>query len=186
MLIGVLVVLAAALLISAFLTGTTWLAGAALVVSLAAAVLYVLMLRRAPAPADAPAEPAAAATDSEPATADAATPAAEAAPAQPAAAEAEHPEVAEPTPGAAEVPEPTPTKTPEPAPTPVVVTPEPATARDGAAVVHVVPGRMRYHVDGCEVLDGHDAEALTVDDARDEGFTACSRCAVGVRTTAKA
>lgn len=44
-------------------------------------------------------------------------------------------------------------------------------------VVHVVPGRRRFHRAGCSLLQGKDTEQITEDDARDEGFTACSRCA---------
>lgn len=42
--------------------------------------------------------------------------------------------------------------------------------------VLVVPGRPRYHVDGCSYLVGQDLEEVDVLDAREEGFTACGAC----------
>jgi hypothetical protein len=42
--------------------------------------------------------------------------------------------------------------------------------------VLVVPGRPRYHVDGCRYLAGKDVEEVGVLDARDEGFTPCGVC----------
>ncbi len=47
---------------------------------------------------------------------------------------------------------------------------------DLAGYVLVVPGRPRYHVDGCRYVSGKDVEELDVRDARDEGFTACGVC----------
>jgi hypothetical protein len=46
----------------------------------------------------------------------------------------------------------------------------------GGGPVLVVPGRPRYHVDGCRYLTGKDAEEIDVLDARDDGFTACGVC----------
>ncbi len=43
-------------------------------------------------------------------------------------------------------------------------------------LVLVVPGRPRYHVDGCQYLSGRDVEVLDVLDAREEGFTPCGIC----------
>lgn len=54
--------------------------------------------------------------------------------------------------------------------------PAPAPA-DQAAVVFVVPGRHRYHREGCLLLSGRDTQRLAPDEAEDEGFTACTRCA---------
>jgi hypothetical protein len=51
-----------------------------------------------------------------------------------------------------------------------------AAAEDGE-VVFVVPGRMRFHVAGCRLLDGKSAEQLTLEEAEDEAFTACTVCA---------
>jgi len=45
-----------------------------------------------------------------------------------------------------------------------------------AGYVLVVPGRPRYHIDGCRYIAGKDVEELDVRDARDEGFTACGVC----------
>lgn len=42
--------------------------------------------------------------------------------------------------------------------------------------VLVVPGRHRYHVEGCEVLQEHRSDRLSLDEALDEGFTPCTRC----------
>ena len=45
-----------------------------------------------------------------------------------------------------------------------------------AELVHVVPGRRRYHREGCASLAGRSTEELTIDEAREEGFTACTTC----------
>ena len=48
---------------------------------------------------------------------------------------------------------------------------------DGASPgVLVVPGRPRYHVEGCRYLVGKEAEQRSVADARNEGYTACGIC----------
>ncbi|MGI5270810.1 hypothetical protein ACQEUU_16770 [Nonomuraea sp. CA-218870] len=44
------------------------------------------------------------------------------------------------------------------------------------AIVLVIPGRKRYHVQGCRQLAGRDHEELTHEEAREEGFTACTAC----------
>ena len=49
---------------------------------------------------------------------------------------------------------------------------EPVAAGD----VLVVEGRPRYHVAGCRYLSGKSAEAVEVNEARDEGFTPCGVC----------
>lgn len=175
MLIGALMIVAAALLVSAFLTGTTALAGAALVVSLGAAALYIWLLRRAPSTGS---TSTSGASITEAPTPEDSTSAAEPGRAEPAGTDA----VSTP----AEAPD-SKAEEPSPAPAPAQHQADPeASQLDGATVVHVVPGRLRYHVDGCEVLDGRDVEDLTVDDARDEGFTACSRCAARGRSPATA
>lgn len=46
---------------------------------------------------------------------------------------------------------------------------------EGGTVL-VVPGRPRYHVDGCRYLTAKDVEALDVLAAREEGFAACGVC----------
>jgi hypothetical protein len=43
-------------------------------------------------------------------------------------------------------------------------------------VVHVVRGRRRYHVAACRLLNGHPDEPITVEEAHEEGFTACTTC----------
>lgn len=45
-----------------------------------------------------------------------------------------------------------------------------------ARIVHVVPGRRRFHVDGCRLLVDKPAEEISLDEAREEGFTACTSC----------
>lgn len=58
----------------------------------------------------------------------------------------------------------------------------PETAEDG--LVFVIPGRKRFHRDTCHFLR-RDPEELTLEEARDEGFTACTACApdLSVATT---
>jgi hypothetical protein len=54
-----------------------------------------------------------------------------------------------------------------------------APSSDGAAggpAVLVVPGRPRYHVEGCRYLVGKEAEVRSVAAARNEGYTACGIC----------
>ena len=43
-------------------------------------------------------------------------------------------------------------------------------------LVHVVMGRRRYHRAGCASLVGRVSEELTHDEAREEGFSACTTC----------
>jgi hypothetical protein len=43
-------------------------------------------------------------------------------------------------------------------------------------VVHVLPGRRRFHMDGCRLVAGKPAEEISLDEAREEGFTACTSC----------
>ncbi|MEV8631440.1 hypothetical protein AB0395_07260 [Streptosporangium sp. NPDC051023] len=47
---------------------------------------------------------------------------------------------------------------------------------DDEAIVLVIPGRKRYHVEGCRQLAGRDHEELTHEEAREEGFTPCTTC----------
>jgi hypothetical protein len=42
--------------------------------------------------------------------------------------------------------------------------------------VRVVPGYRRYHVAGCRLLDSHLDEEITLTEAHEEGFTACTAC----------
>jgi len=43
-------------------------------------------------------------------------------------------------------------------------------------IVKVIPGRRRFHRPGCRQLAGRDSEELTYEEAREEGFTACTTC----------
>jgi hypothetical protein len=47
---------------------------------------------------------------------------------------------------------------------------------DHSYLVHVVPGRRRFHLTGCRLLDGHTHEQITANEAREEGLSACTRC----------
>lgn len=50
-------------------------------------------------------------------------------------------------------------------------------AAASAGEVAVVPGRPRYHTAGCRFLAGRpDVETIAVEDAKDEGYTACGVC----------
>lgn len=51
-------------------------------------------------------------------------------------------------------------------------------------VVYVLPGRKRFHHAGCRALRDREPDELVLDEARDEGFTPCTVCAV--RETARA
>lgn len=52
-----------------------------------------------------------------------------------------------------------------------------ASAAEDGEVVFVVPGRMRFHAAGCRLIDGKGVEQLTLEEAEDEAFTACTVCA---------
>lgn len=54
------------------------------------------------------------------------------------------------------------------------------------AVVYVVPGRRRYHIDGCRHLTGRDIEELTFAEAREEGFSPCTACMPDTALAARA
>jgi len=47
---------------------------------------------------------------------------------------------------------------------------------DGGSSVLVVPGRPRYHVEGCRYLAGKSGEERSLAEARNEGYTACGIC----------
>jgi hypothetical protein len=51
-----------------------------------------------------------------------------------------------------------------------------APSSEGGPTVLVVPGRPRYHVDGCRYLVGKESEERLVAEARNEGYTACGIC----------
>lgn len=47
---------------------------------------------------------------------------------------------------------------------------------DGDATVHVVHGRKRFHVGDCRLVRGKQVQELTLVEAYEEDFTACSVC----------
>ena len=62
-----------------------------------------------------------------------------------------------------------------------------AEAAGSAGQVAVVPGRPRYHVEGCRFLAGRpDVETIAVEQAREEGYTACGVCKPDAALTAAA
>ncbi|WP_214108218.1 hypothetical protein [Acrocarpospora catenulata] len=44
------------------------------------------------------------------------------------------------------------------------------------SIVIVIPGRKRFHLPNCRQLAGREVEELTVEEAREEGFTPCTTC----------
>jgi len=56
------------------------------------------------------------------------------------------------------------------------VAPEPEPVATDETVL-VVAGRHRFHRAGCALLADHAVEELTEAEAREEGFSACTRCA---------
>jgi len=82
-------------------------------------------------------------------------------------------------PGAAVEPEPEPEAEDAVAPEPeaaVAPEPEPEPVATDETVL-VVAGRHRFHRAGCALLADHAVEELTEAEAREEGFSACTRCA---------
>ena len=51
-----------------------------------------------------------------------------------------------------------------------------ASGDTSGGTVLVVPGRPRYHVEGCRYLAGKDGETRSLAEARNEGYTACGIC----------
>lgn len=47
---------------------------------------------------------------------------------------------------------------------------------DGERIVRVVPGRRRFHAEDCRLLADRAAEEISLDEAREEGFSACTAC----------
>jgi methylphosphotriester-DNA--protein-cysteine methyltransferase len=62
----------------------------------------------------------------------------------------------------------------------------PAAEVPATAVVHVVPGRRRYHIDSCRQLAGRSKEELTFAEAREEGFSPCTACMPDTALAARA
>ncbi|MBT2209832.1 hypothetical protein [Actinomadura sp. NEAU-AAG7] len=54
------------------------------------------------------------------------------------------------------------------------------------AVVFVVRGRKRYHLDTCRQLAGRDTEELTYAEAKEEGFSPCTACMPDTALAARA
>jgi methylphosphotriester-DNA--protein-cysteine methyltransferase len=54
------------------------------------------------------------------------------------------------------------------------------------AVVYVVPGRRRYHIESCRQLAGRSKEELTFEEAREEGFSPCTACLPDTALAARA
>ncbi|GAA1833130.1 hypothetical protein [Actinomadura chokoriensis] len=54
------------------------------------------------------------------------------------------------------------------------------------AMVFVVRGRKRYHLDTCRQLAGRDAEELTYAEAKEEGFSPCTACMPDTALAARA
>ncbi|GIH68234.1 hypothetical protein [Sphaerimonospora thailandensis] len=77
--------------------------------------------------------------------------------------------------GAVAMPPPAPA--PMPAAAPIPRPPVPAAHGLGSdSIVLVIPGRRRFHLPNCRQLVGRDVEELTVEEAREEGFTSCTTC----------
>ncbi|MQA94768.1 MAG: hypothetical protein GEV11_08985, partial [Streptosporangiales bacterium] len=53
------------------------------------------------------------------------------------------------------------------------------------AIVHVVPGRRRYHLGSCRQLRGRQSEELTYEEAHEEGFSACTACMPDIALAAR-
>jgi hypothetical protein len=47
---------------------------------------------------------------------------------------------------------------------------------DGERIVRVVPGRRRFHAEDCRLLADRAAEEISLNEAREEGFSACTAC----------
>lgn len=96
-----------------------------------------------------------------------------------------------PEPHSDDVTMPSPESTPEPdeataAPAEHVAPPETAntaTPPDVRTTVLVIPGRRRYHQPDCKLVAEADSEEITLAEAVDEGFSACTAC-THVDTTA--
>jgi hypothetical protein len=62
----------------------------------------------------------------------------------------------------------------------------PAAPRAGAPAdeVWVIDGRPRYHLAGCAIIEGQDAEPIPFEQATEDGFMACSLCEPNVLRSA--
>ncbi|MFC5751164.1 hypothetical protein [Actinomadura rugatobispora] len=78
-------------------------------------------------------------------------------------------------------------KTPAPPPGDDTVRIQPPSAEvPDDAVVYVVRGRKRYHLDTCRQLAGRDREELTYAEAKEEGFSPCTACMPDTALAARA
>jgi hypothetical protein len=64
--------------------------------------------------------------------------------------------------------------------------PVPAVEVPADALVQVVRGRKRYHLDSCRQLAGRDKEELTYAEAQEEGFSPCTACMPDTALAARA
>nr|WP_157553830.1 hypothetical protein [Herbidospora sakaeratensis] len=71
-----------------------------------------------------------------------------------------------------------PTASPAYPPNPTVTAPVPVPGLGPDSIVLVIPGRKRFHRSGCRQLVGRETEELTVEEAREEGFSPCTTCVV--------
>jgi hypothetical protein len=53
---------------------------------------------------------------------------------------------------------------------------QPSAAQRGPDDVWVIDGRPRYHLDGCAIIKGQDAEPIPFKQATEDGFMPCSLC----------
>ncbi|MBE1535299.1 hypothetical protein [Actinomadura algeriensis] len=74
---------------------------------------------------------------------------------------------------------------PEPLDDAVEIPAQPVDVPDDA-LVFVVRGRKRYHLDTCRQLAGRDTEELTYAEAREEGFSSCTACMPDTALAARA
>ncbi|HEY8481605.1 MAG TPA: hypothetical protein VIL71_17405 [Spirillospora sp.] len=65
-------------------------------------------------------------------------------------------------------------------------TPPPPADVPEDALVYVVRGRKRYHLDTCRQLAGREREELTYAEAREEGFSSCTACMPDTALAARA
>jgi hypothetical protein len=70
-------------------------------------------------------------------------------------------------------------------PAATAVTAQPARVPD-EALVHVVPGRKRYHLASCRQVAGRGTEELTYVEAKEEGFSPCTACMPDTALAARA
>jgi hypothetical protein len=66
------------------------------------------------------------------------------------------------------------------------IEPIPAPDVPAGAVVYVIPGRRRYHLATCRQLSARDKQELTYEEAREEGFSACTACLPDTALAARA